>query len=330
MNVKLLLVVICLLLSSLAIDAASHHKMAFVDQYDLDGDWLLYAEDFEYARKKRFNHTDENQDSIVNEEEYVFEYQNKLDTQLRKDRKGQVRQTNLRFNALDKNKNAMMEWQEYEASRLRSFTHYDVNKDGNIDAQDPEPANNLGSGDNANMLKQQLEKRRDQQLASAKKSTSMLSTHTRKGMFSMYDSNQDGTISKVEYQQRLRADFDLTDEDNNAWVSRDEYLFEYQNRIDKQVAKTRNAAIKQTYVRFGVLDKNKDGQMTIEEYQFSGHRSFNRWDSDKNNIVSMSELLPERNKVLERNKEPELNKEPEPSKKQISQTSSAQVVAVND
>ena len=315
MNVKFLPAVICLLLPSFAIDAASHRKMVFVNQYDLDGDWLLYAQEFEHARKRRFSNTDENQDSVVNEEEYVFEYQNKLDIQLKKDRKGQVRQTNLRFNALDKNKNAMMEWQEYEASGLRSFTRYDVNKDGNIDAQDPEPANNLGSGDNANMLKQQLEKRRDQQLASAKKSTSMLSTHTRKGMFSMYDSNQDGTISKVEYQQRLRADFDLTDEDNNAWVSRDEYLFEYQNRIDKQVAKTRNAAIKQTYVRFGVLDKNKDGQMTIEEYQFSGHRSFNRWDSDKNNIVSMSELLPG------------LYKEPEPSKKQ---TSSAQVVAVND
>ena len=315
MNVKFLPAVICLLLPSFAIDAASHRKMVFVNQYDLDGDWLLYAQEFEHARKRRFSNTDENQDSVVNQEEYVFEYQNKLDIQLKKDRKGQVRQTNLRFNALDKNKNAMMEWQEYEASGLRSFTRYDVNKDGNIDAQDPEPANNLGSGDNANMLKQQLEKRRDQQLASAKKSTSMLSTHTRKGMFSMYDSNQDGTISKVEYQQRLRADFDLTDEDNNAWVSRDEYLFEYQNRIDKQVAKTRNAAIKQTYVRFGVLDKNKDGQMTIEEYQFSGHRSFNRWDSDKNNIVSMSELLPG------------LYKEPEPSKKQ---TSSAQVVAVND
>ena len=315
MNVKFLPAVICLLLPSFAIDAASHRKMVFVNQYDLDGDWLLYAQEFEHARKRRFSNTDENQDSVVNQEEYVFEYQNKLDIQLKKDRKGQVRQTNLRFNALDKNKNAMMEWQEYEASGLRSFTRYDVNKDGNIDAQDPEPVNNWGRGDNANMTKQQLEKRRDRQLASAKKSLSMPSTHTKKGMFSKYDNNQDGTISEAEHQQRRRADFDLTDEDNNAWVSQDEYSFEYQNRMDKQIAKTRRAAIKQTYVRFGVLDKNKDGQMTIEEYQFSGHRSFNRWDSDKNNIVSMSELLPG------------LYKEPEPSKKQ---TSSAQVVAVND
>ena len=110
---------------------------------------------------------------------------------------------------------------------------------------------------------------------------------------------------------------DLTDEDNNAWVSQDEYLFEYQNRMDKQIAKTRRAAIKQTNVRFGVLDKNKDGQITPEEYQLSGDRSFNRWDSDKNNIVSMSELLPE-------------PKEPELTKKQGSQSSSAQIVAVND
>lgn len=58
--------------------------------------------------------------------------------------------------------------------------------------------------------------------------------------------------------------------------------------------------------------KNEDGQMTIEEYQFSGQRSFNRWDSDKNDLVSMSEALPEARK------NPEL------------QSSSAQVVAVNE
>ena len=317
MNGKFLLVAACLLLLSLSIDAASHRKMVFVNQYDLDGDWLLYAQEFEHARKRRFNNTDENQDRVVNQEEYVFEYQNKLDIQLKKDRKGQVRQTNLRFNALDKNKNAMMEWQEYEASGLRSFTRYDVNKDGNIDAQDPEPVNNWDHNGNANMTKQQREINRARQLASAKKSLSMPSTHNKKGMFSKYDNNQNGTISKAEHQQRRRADFDLTDEDNNAWVSQDEYLFEYQNRMDKQIAKTRRAAIKQTNVRFGVLDKNKDGQITPEEYQLSGDRSFNRWDSDKNNIVSMSELLPE-------------PKEPELTKKQGSQSPSAQIVAVND
>jgi Ca2+-binding EF-hand superfamily protein len=312
MNVRLILMTACFLLPSLAVDAASHRKLVFVNQYDLDGDWLLYAGEFEHARKRRFNNTDENQDAVVNEEEYVFEYQNKLDTQLIIDRKGQVQQTIVRFNALDKNENDRIQWQEYAASGLRSFTRYDVNGDGNIDTQDLAPLNTWKRKDTAEMTKQQQENLRDRQLASAKRSLSMPSTHNKKGMFSKYDNNQDGVITKAEHQLRRRADFDLTDEDNNGWVSQDEYLFEYQNRMDKQIAKTRLAAIKQTYVRFGVLDKNEDGQMTIEEYQFSGQRSFNRWDSDKNDLVSMSEALPEARK------NPEL------------QSSSAQVVAVNE
>jgi Ca2+-binding EF-hand superfamily protein len=312
MNVKLILMTACFLLPSLAVNAASHRKMVFVNQYDLDGDWMLFAGEFEHARKRRFNNTDENQDGVVNEAEYVFEYQNKLDTQLKKDRKGQVQQTIVRFNALDKNENDMMEWQEYEASGLRSFTRYDVNKDGNIDTQDLDPVNKWKGKGTAEMSKQQQEKQRDRQLASAKRSLSMPSTHNKKGMFIKYDNNQDGVITKAEHQLRRRADFDLTDEDNNGWLSQDEYLFEYQNRMDKQIAKTRTAAIKQTYVRFGVLDKDENGQMTIEEYQFSGHRSFNRWDSDKNKIVTMNEALPE------------------PRKKSKTQPSSAQVVAVNE
>ena len=135
MQIKLFVLVAGFMLPSLAVDAASHRKMVFVNQYDLDGDWQLYLEEFDHARARRFKHTDENNDGVVNESEYVFEYQNRLDNQLNKDRKGQVQQTLVRFNALDKNDNEQMEWQEYEASGLRSFARYDVNKDGNIDSQ---------------------------------------------------------------------------------------------------------------------------------------------------------------------------------------------------
>lgn len=292
MQIKLILVATCFLLPSLAVEAASHRKLVFVNQYDLDGDWSLHAEEFEHARKRRFDHTDENQDGVVNEQEYVFEYKNRLDSQLKKDRKGQVKQTIVRFNALDKNENDRLEWQEYEASGLRSFTRYDVNKDGNIDDQDAKPVNNWKRKDSEKLTEEQLEKRRDRRLSSAKRSLRMPSTHNKEGMITRYDNNQDGVISKAEHQQRRRADFDLTDEDNNGWVSQDEYLFEYQNRMDKKIAKTRIAAIKQTHVRFGVLDKDESGKMTFEEYQFSGHRSFNRWDSDKNKVVTMSEAAP--------------------------------------
>lgn len=282
MNVKLFLVICCLLLLSLEVDAALHRKMVFVNQYDLDGDWLLYAQKFEHVTRKILNHTDENQDSVVNEEEYVFEYQNKLDTQLIKDIKAQVRQTIARFNI-----------------------------------QDPEPVYNRKRDDSPNMTQQQRRKRINSQLLSSKTELEMSSTHNPQGMFSRYDNNQDGSISRAEYHQRRRADFDRNDVNNNGWLSQYEYLFEYQNRMDKQITKIRRVAIKQTYVQFDTLDTDDNGKMTLIEYHFSDNRSFNRWDINQDNIVSMNEVLPER-------------KDPEPSRALKPRSSSAQVATVND
>lgn len=281
----------CLFAVAAGSHAASHNKMVMVNQYDLDGDWALYLEEFQHARERRFFATDTDNDGLVNKQEYLFEYQNRLDTQMANDRKGHTKQTRVRFAALDKDDDQRMQWQEYEASGKRSFNRYDVNQDGQIDVQDPEPVNYWQKKQKATkQTLQQLEQQRKRRLAWAKVALRMPSTHRKKGMFRKYDTDGDGVITYAEHRDRRKQDFDRTDEDSNGWVNEDEYVLEYQNRLDRQAEKIRKAAVKQTYVRFNALDKNADGQISLQEYHASGKRMFERADLDKNGIVTMAEV----------------------------------------
>ncbi|GAA6185306.1 hypothetical protein [Aliiglaciecola sp. NS0011-25] len=293
MNKLIISIALSLMLFHPFSSAASHHKMVFVQQYDLDGNWQLFKGEFNEARLLRFDKTDENKDKFVSEDEYVFEYQNKLDKQLEDDRKSQIRQTKVRFKALDKNQNERLEWDEYKASGERNFSRYDSNNDNRINEQDPEYKSTWKNKQKEVLTEAEKEQKRESQLRFAQRILKMPTTHDKEGMLAKYDSNQDGTVTLQEHNQQRQATYNLTDENADGWISEDEYLFEYQNRLDTQIAKTRTAAIKQTHVRFKVLDINEDGKMTIAEYQASGHRSFARWDTNQDDIVSMEEAMPE-------------------------------------
>ncbi|MEP4889113.1 MAG: hypothetical protein ABJV04_03735 [Aliiglaciecola sp.] len=293
MNKIIIPLVLSLTLFQAVSIAASHQKIVFVNQYDLDGNWKLFKDEFDKTRQLRFEKTDENKDATVSEDEYVFEYQNKLDAQLKEDRKSQIRQTKVRFKALDKNQNDRLEWAEYKASGERNFSHYDTNKDNRIDQHDPDTKKSRKSKQEGTLTQEEKEQKRESQLRFAQRILKMPTTHNQEGMLVKYDLNQDEVVTQQEHNQQRQATFNLTDENGDGWVSAAEYLFEYQNRLDTQIAKTRTAAIKQTHVRFKVLDKNEDGKMTIAEYQTSGHRIFARWDTNQDDIVSLEEAMPE-------------------------------------
>ncbi|MEI8705769.1 hypothetical protein [Pseudoalteromonas sp. B62] len=42
--------------------------------------------------------------------------------------------------------------------------------------------------------------------------------------------------------------------------------------------------------------------MTFAEYQLSGHRSFTRWDTDKDGIVNNLDPAPKKNEYVSNNK----------------------------
>jgi len=288
---KTQLLALSALFTSLFAQAASHHKLVFINQYDANQDWSLSLAEFDKARESRFNITDENNDGFVDESEYVFEYKNRMDNQLTKDRQGQIKQTIIRFNALDKNENARIDLAEYQGSGERTFTYFDTNKDGVINESDPTPKRRAKKANKTLTATQQREAQ-IKRLPRAKRVLSMPTTHSFKGLLTKYDANDDKTFTPEEIAIVRQKIWDLADENNDGWISEQEYLYEFEDRMDMQIAKTRKSAVKQTYVRFGILDKDKDGKMTLAEYQASGHRSFNRFDTDNNKTVTLDEAMP--------------------------------------
>lgn len=253
-------------------------KASFIQDYDLDKDGSVSQAEFEQVRQQRYSAMDENKDGQVSVDEYVNEYAGRLDKKLDTERTGQIKQTLVRIEALDKNKSKTIGHDEYNASGDKAFAYIDTNKDGVISKADPLP---------------ERERKPDaKQAVRARPALVMPTTHSVSGMLDMYDSNGDGKVDKAEYQAQRDAAFARTDLDKNAELSSDEYLNEFVDRLDRQIAKTRTAQLKQAAVRFTALDKDTNQQVSSAEFNASGERMFKRWDTDVNQQVTMAEALP--------------------------------------
>lgn len=220
MNKTILITLTTLLsLTTAAVNGASHNKLVYLNQYDINGDGDVLLTEFDQVRKEKFNQTDDNNDNYIDENEYVFEYQNRMDKQIEKDRFNQVKQTAVRFDAVDKDEDDKMTWDEYQASGLRSFTRYDVNEDGVINDQDPKPKSTWTKKDKKDKTLEELAQEKENKILRAKTILRMPSTHDLKGMHTKYDLNEDNAITKEEFNKRRRQDFDRTDEDKNGWLT---------------------------------------------------------------------------------------------------------------
>jgi Ca2+-binding EF-hand superfamily protein len=109
--------------------------------------------------------------------------------------------------------------------------------------------------------------------------------HSKNEFMETYDANKDGKVSKEEFAARRGEDHKGLDLNQNKQVNEMEYVTEYTFRLDKELAEQRGRQIRQAHFRFGVLDTDKDGLLSAEEFAESGSRMFSRLDTNKDGFV---------------------------------------------
>jgi Ca2+-binding EF-hand superfamily protein len=113
--------------------------------------------------------------------------------------------------------------------------------------------------------------------------------HSKREFLDTYDANKDGKVSKEEFAARRGVDHKGLDLNENGSVSELEYVNEYTFRLDNELAARRAGQIRQAHVRFGVLDTNKDGVLSAEEFAASGERMFKRLDTTEDGFVDTTD-----------------------------------------
>ncbi|WP_091742823.1 hypothetical protein [Phenylobacterium immobile] len=123
--------------------------------------------------------------------------------------------------------------------------------------------------------------------------------HELSAFVSDYDANKDGEVTVAEFDAGRTTRFAATDANSDGWVSATEYLAEYEVRLDAKLAVSDESAedkvshrqreVRQTHVRFGVLDTDKDGKMSKAEYDASGARAFAQQDRNKDQKISAAD-----------------------------------------
>lgn len=113
--------------------------------------------------------------------------------------------------------------------------------------------------------------------------------HSKREFLETYDANGDGKVSKEEFAAKRSADHKGLDLNENGSVSELEYINEYIFRLDKDLAERRARQIRQAHVRFGVLDTNKDGVLSAQEFAASGDRMFARLDTTGDGFVDTTD-----------------------------------------
>lgn len=270
---------------ALPVQAAPHSASGIILTYDLNNDQALSLEEFVSARRLRFAATDTNKDGSIDEGEYVYEWEGRMKERFASDREGSLKQTYVRFGAIDKDDDGFIVQDELNAIGKRGFDYMDQDKDGLILASDPEPERRSSRANSDEEEKPKLVQR---------PLLRMPTTHNIEGFMNLYDINGDDKVTGEEFQEIRDAHFKRSDENGDGKLTEQEYVLEFEDRMDKQIEKTYKAQVKQAYVRFGALDKNEDAAMTFSEYMQSGFRSFSRHDTNGDGHITLADPIRER------------------------------------
>lgn len=109
-----------------------------------------------------------------------------------------------------------------------------------------------------------------------------------------YDVNRDGVVTRAEYDSVHDSQFRSGDTNGNGTLSEAEYVAEFEARFKGQMQRDgrpmsqdmQAQVMKQTHVRFGIIDANHDGAITREEARANADAAFRRWDANGDGVVT--------------------------------------------
>ena len=126
-----------------AAPAGGHGLSAFIGGFDANRDGVVTRQEYDAVRTQRFTAADTNHDGVLGEDEYVAEFEGRLQQQYAgraQDERyaGSIKQAHVRFKILDSDHDGNLTLAEEIAIAEKTFQRTDTNGDGKIDQADGE------------------------------------------------------------------------------------------------------------------------------------------------------------------------------------------------
>lgn len=256
-------------------------RYRFIDRFAADEQNQVSRQDFVHAWQERFDALASFANGRISEEVFVAFEMTELEQQLLNAREAHIRQTLNRFNALDRDKDGTISWEEYQASGQRIFNRFDTTEAGVVSVGDPEPAPRQRASNNQT----DTERRRVRSLLA------MPTTHNNQGFLAMFAGNAQ-QVSLAEFEQQRRSIFDRTDSNGDGLVSRGEYLDEFMGRVGGREQEVRQAHRELAQQVFRQMDTAQSGWLNKKDFVAYGLAVFQLWDTTGQQLVSEAQPLP--------------------------------------
>ena len=111
-----------------------------------------------------------------------------------------------------------------------------------------------------------------------------------------YDANRDGQVPRAEFDAIRLQRFNAADTNRDGVLNEAEYVAEFEARLKRQYFdsgrqpdKAYENSIKQAHVRFGIVNRARDGQFTRAEDKAIADKTFKNLDTNGDGTVSKAD-----------------------------------------
>lgn len=256
-------------------------RLRFILKFAGENAQEISQKTFDQSIQQHIKHIFGTQKSL-SQDAFITRHQVKDQQKLSAFRDTQIKQTHVRFNSIDQNKDQAIDLHEFQSVGLKSFARYDSNKDGYMDADDSKTTveEDAQQKDNAS-LKNRL-----------KPLVAMPTTHNAQGFLALYTENNSKRVSLGDYLKMREQQYQRSDFNQDGKISAEEYEKEFLQRVDEMLQTTTQKQIAFLQQRFKAIDDNHDGKISPKDVVNFSKRYFAFWDTDGNGIVTQTEAVP--------------------------------------